>query len=170
MIGKNSLPTPSQPIENLPAASSLSDNDLTKSAKPNLKIICQVKTRIPTPIGEFYLHLYHNNWDSKEHLAIVYGDQIQSLSLQSSVPDETSEDRIRRGALPIGTPIPSAQTEPALTRIHSECFTGETIFSVRCDCGQQLEEAMKLIKEKGSGVIVYLRQEGRGIGLLDKLR
>jgi GTP cyclohydrolase II len=57
-----------------------------------------------------------------------------------------------------------------LVRVHSECFTGDVLGSRRCDCGEQLERAMQLIAEKGSGVIIYLRQEGRGIGLLNKLR
>lgn len=57
-----------------------------------------------------------------------------------------------------------------LTRIHSECFTGDVLGSLRCDCGEQLERAMQKIAEAGLGVIVYLRQEGRGIGLLSKLR
>lgn len=57
-----------------------------------------------------------------------------------------------------------------LVRIHSECFTGDVLGSARCDCGQQLERAMALVAEAGAGVIVYLRQEGRGIGLLEKLR
>jgi len=57
-----------------------------------------------------------------------------------------------------------------LVRVHSECFTGDVLGSRRCDCGEQLQYAMQLISESGCGVIVYLRQEGRGIGLLDKLR
>lgn len=57
-----------------------------------------------------------------------------------------------------------------LVRVHSECFTGDVLGSRRCDCGEQLQQAMQLISEAGAGVIVYLRQEGRGIGLLDKLR
>ena len=57
-----------------------------------------------------------------------------------------------------------------LTRIHSECFTGDVLGSRRCDCGPQLQSAMEMIAAEGQGVIVYLRQEGRGIGLLDKLR
>jgi len=57
-----------------------------------------------------------------------------------------------------------------LTRVHSECFTGDVLGSRRCDCGEQLRYAMQAIAATGSGVIVYLRQEGRGIGLLDKLR
>jgi 3,4-dihydroxy 2-butanone 4-phosphate synthase/GTP cyclohydrolase II len=57
-----------------------------------------------------------------------------------------------------------------LVRVHSECFTGDVLGSRRCDCGEQLQQAMQMIAEAGAGVIVYLRQEGRGIGLLDKLR
>jgi len=60
--------------------------------------------------------------------------------------------------------------EPVLVRVHSECLTGDAFFSERCDCGPQLETAMQRIGEEGRGVIVYLRQEGRGIGLVHKLR
>src|SRR5262249_5772664 len=57
-----------------------------------------------------------------------------------------------------------------LVRVHSECFTGDVLGSLRCDCGAQLAQAIQLIGQEGAGVIIYLRQEGRGIGLLDKLR
>jgi GTP cyclohydrolase II len=63
-----------------------------------------------------------------------------------------------------------AGQEDVLIRIHSECFTGDVLGSLRCDCGEQLERAMQEISTRGSGVILYLRQEGRGIGLLEKLR
>jgi GTP cyclohydrolase II len=63
-----------------------------------------------------------------------------------------------------------AERQDVLVRIHSECFTGDVLGSLRCDCGDQLHQAMRLIAEEGTGVLVYLRQEGRGIGLLDKLR
>jgi GTP cyclohydrolase II len=60
--------------------------------------------------------------------------------------------------------------EPILVRVHSECFTGDVLGSQRCDCGEQLQNAMRLIGERGRGVILYLRQEGRGIGLAEKLK
>jgi GTP cyclohydrolase II len=62
------------------------------------------------------------------------------------------------------------QQSRVLVRVHSECFTGDVLGSRRCDCGEQLQRAMQMIAEAGAGVVVYLRQEGRGIGLMDKLR
>jgi len=190
-----------------------------------------------------FLHLYHNNADNKEHLAIVFGPYIRSRSLDAVRPGESERDRMIRGAY-TGTlfpgrtssrveqlrkdagapprpsksylshlngpgvaspapssgsasdddePIPSypAHLGPPLVRIHSECYTGETVWSARCDCGEQLDEAARLMSlptpvpgiapsdststsspaaHSAGGVIVYLRQEGRGIGLLSKLK
>lgn len=70
-------------------------------------------------------------------------------------------------ALTFGELTPDA---PVLARIHSECLTGDALFSLRCDCGFQLQEALKRISEEGVGVLLYLRQEGRGIGLLNKIK
>lgn len=66
------------------------------------------------------------------------------------------------GDIPPGAPI--------LTRVHSECLTGDALFSLRCDCGPQLQAALRRIGTSGRGVLVYLRQEGRGIGLMNKIR
>ncbi|KAK9686485.1 GTP cyclohydrolase II [Basidiobolus ranarum] len=144
-----------------------------------LKVECMARTRIPTPNGQFYLHIYKNNCDTKEHLAIVFGEDIRSRTLDSVHENETPMDRIVRGAYQgqlnskksnFTSPKPSNSILSPLVRIHSECFTGETVFSVRCDCGDQLSEAMQLMINEGRGIIVYLRQEGRGIGLLEKIK
>ena len=63
-----------------------------------------------------------------------------------------------------------SNSDPVLARIHSQCITGESFFSLRCDCRFQLSESLKRIAEKGSGIIFYLQQEGRGIGLSNKIR
>lgn len=70
-------------------------------------------------------------------------------------------------ALVMGEPIASS---PCLVRVHSECFTGDVLGSIRCDCGKQLKMAMEIISKEGTGVLLYLRQEGRGIGLVNKLK
>jgi GTP cyclohydrolase II len=77
---------------------------------------------------------------------------------------ETGKEHI---ALTIGN-VSSGQ--PILARVHSECLTGDSLFSLRCDCGSQLQSALEKIAEEGAGVVLYLRQEGRGIGLLNKIR
>lgn len=161
------------------------------------EVNCVVRARIPTVTGaEMFLHLYQNNTDEKEHLAIVFGPNIRSRSLDAPRPGETELDRMIRGAYTgrlhpgrtssridpqtIGTQTDSSAQSPRdqflqgppLVRIHSECYTGETAWSARCDCGEQLDEAARLMSLPSSqgGVIVYLRQEGRGIGLGEKLK
>nr|WP_297457781.1 GTP cyclohydrolase II [uncultured Halomonas sp.] len=78
--------------------------------------------------------------------------------------DATGKDHIALTLGDVTTP------EPVLGRVHSECLTGDALFSMRCDCGYQLQEALKRIADEGRGVLLYLRQEGRGIGLLNKIR
>lgn len=80
---------------------------------------------------------------------------------------ENDVDRKEHVALVKGDISPD---EPVLVRVHSECLTGDVFHSARCDCGDQLHRAMEMIEEEGRGVIVYMRQEGRGIGLINKLR
>lgn len=139
-----------------------------------------------------FLHLYTNDVDNKEHLAIVFGENVRSRSLDAPRPGETEHDRMIRGAYVgrlypgratsgmTGGPVeekgedgPRSQSSIPLVRIHSECYTGETAWSARCDCGEQLDEAARLMSlpsNKAGGIIVYLRQEGRGIGLGEKLK
>ncbi|KAH7325740.1 GTP cyclohydrolase II-domain-containing protein [Stachybotrys elegans] len=163
------------------------------SKKPKLletlpEVQCVVRARIPTVAGtEMFLHLYTNNVDKKEHLAIVFGNNIRSKSLDAPQEGETEMDRMVRGAY-TGRLFPgrttsgmnnhgegqnTAPVDPPLVRIHSECYTGETAWSARCDCGEQLDEAARLMSLPGNtsgGIIIYLRQEGRGIGLGEKLK
>lgn len=193
--------------------------DLTDGKGPKLleqlpHVECVVRARIPITSGaEMFLHLYHNNIDNKEHLAIVFGDSIRSKSLDQVREGDTEYNRMIRGAYigrlrpgrtssklddapaegvldrPLSHNVPEGQdpsqssaghdfgreAKPPLVRIHSECYTGETAWSARCDCGEQLDEAARLMSLPSTagtsgGVIVYLRQEGRGIGLLEKLK
>ncbi len=97
--------------------------------------------RLPTPYGEFAAHAYHFVLDENEDLLHI--------------------------ALVMGD---VAGQENVLVRVHSECFTGDVLGSLRCDCGPQLHKAMEIIQEEGRGVILYMRQEGRGIGLFHKLK
>ncbi|TLM67865.1 MAG: bifunctional 3,4-dihydroxy-2-butanone-4-phosphate synthase/GTP cyclohydrolase II [Deltaproteobacteria bacterium] len=80
---------------------------------------------------------------------------------------ENDVDQAQHMALVMGKIDPA---QPTLVRVHSECLTGDVFGSRRCDCGEQLHAAMRMIAEEGSGVVLYMRQEGRGIGLINKLR
>jgi GTP cyclohydrolase II len=85
-----------------------------------------------------------------------------NLCLYSNNRDEKEHLALIRGDV--------RDKDSVLVRVHSECFTGEVLGSSRCDCGEQLQMAIAYIVDEGVGVLIYLRQEGRGIGLLDKLR
>jgi 3,4-dihydroxy 2-butanone 4-phosphate synthase/GTP cyclohydrolase II len=98
------------------------------------------EARLPTEFGVWKVIGYRNDVDTHEHVALVFGD------------------------------IDSPSDDGVLVRMHSKCLTGDVFHSLRCDCGWQLQTAMKMISEAGRGVIVYLDQEGRGIGLLNKLK
>ncbi len=107
-----------------------------------------VTTKLPTRFGEFRLIEYHSPVDPEPHLALCCGPIGQLDSHGQPVVHE----------------------EPVMVRVESECMTGHVFHSVRCDCGEQLDRAMQLIQREGKGAVVYLRQEGRGIGLHNKLR
>ncbi|HUR32985.1 MAG TPA: bifunctional 3,4-dihydroxy-2-butanone-4-phosphate synthase/GTP cyclohydrolase II [Vicinamibacterales bacterium] len=94
--------------------------------------------KLPTEFGDFEMHVFVNQLDRKEHVALVRGD--------------------------------IATGKDVLVRVHSSCLTGDVLHSIRCDCGAQLDAAMKLIANEGRGVLLYLNQEGRGIGLANKIR
>ncbi|KAI8822122.1 GTP cyclohydrolase II-domain-containing protein [Fimicolochytrium jonesii] len=144
---------------------------------PPSMVRCEVRTRLPSEFGgECHVHMYSNNKDNEEHLALVYGEEIQSASLEEMRSDDTPEERMLRGVRFVdgvsqeGDARQRMKTTPPLVRIHSCCFTGETLGSLRCDCAEQLKEAMRMMAEEGSGIVLYLNQEGRGIGLKEKLR
>ena len=108
-----------------------------------------VTARIPTADGAFCLHHFRSAWDDSDKCAPARkGREDNHLALV----------------------IGDAQGEDLLVRIHSECFTGDVLGSQRCDCGEQLTRAMQAIAAEGRGALIYLRQEGRGIGLEEKLR
>jgi 3,4-dihydroxy 2-butanone 4-phosphate synthase/GTP cyclohydrolase II len=94
----------------------------------------------PSQFGTFQIYAYHNVLDGTDHIAIVKGDPAQF------------------------------QDNSVMVRMHSECLTGDALGSLRCDCRMQLNAALKMIESAGMGVVVYLRQEGRGIGLINKLK
>lgn len=93
-------------------------------------------------------------------LPTEYGDFI--LHLYSSEIDEQHHLAIVKGVVSAG--------EPTLVRVHSQCLTGDILASLRCDCGDQLRQALRVIEKEGRGVVLYMRQEGRGIGLENKIK
>ena len=102
---------------------------------------------LPTPYGTFNVHLFRSKVDGKEHIALSRG-------LNQPGPDGP------RGPI----------EEPVHVRVHSECLTGDVFHSLRCDCGEQLDRALEFLGSQEKSVLVYMRQEGRGIGLENKLK
>lgn len=123
--------------------------DLIAYRRRTERLIEPVTTDLPlmTDHGPFAMHLFRSKVDGKEHVALTLG-----------MP-EPGADGER-----------AAVNEPVHVRVHSECLTGDVFHSQRCDCGGQLHKALEMIQAVGRGVLVYLRQEGRGIGLANKLK
>lgn len=122
--------------------------DLIKFRRQKEKLIRRELTlTLPTKYGDFDLIAYTSLVDPEPHLALCKG----GIGIEID------------GCVPI-------QDAPVLVRIHSQCLTGDIFESLLCDCGSQLHQAMRQVAEAGKGVVLYMRQEGRGIGLLGKLR
>ncbi|NTW19934.1 MAG: 3,4-dihydroxy-2-butanone-4-phosphate synthase, partial [Nostocales cyanobacterium W4_Combined_metabat2_030] len=100
----------------------------------------EVITKLPSQFGQFDIYGYRHTLDNTEHVAIVKGNPA------------------------------NFGDEAVMVRMHSECLTGDALGSLRCDCRMQLQAALKMIENASQGVVVYLRQEGRGIGLVNKLK
>ncbi|KAG7796199.1 hypothetical protein KL929_003390 [Ogataea haglerorum] len=134
---------------------------------------CVARARIPTTQGpEIFLHLYSNNVDNKEHLAIVFGEDIRSKSLFKRRPGETQHDRMTRGAY-VGKLRPGrdvADRDDVLGIELKFDEDGNMVNETKLQEPVLFDEAGRLMGEKGHGCIVYLRQEGRGIGLGEKLK
>jgi len=109
---------------------------------------CVAKAQLPTPHGDFILLGFHNTVDGLEHIALLKGD----------IFNDNEDYKI------------TYTDDSVLVRVHSECLTGDVFNSLRCDCGNQLHAAMEMVNKEGRGVILYMRQEGRGIGLLNKVK
>lgn len=115
----------------------------------------EIALKLPTEFGTFDLFAFTSLVDQEPHLALTLGG--------IGLPAPPEPGASSTGDVPV-------QTEPVLVRMHSECLTGDALHSTKCDCGPQLQYAMRQLAEAGRGVIVYMRQEGRGIGLLNKLK
>src|SRR5436190_101113 len=122
--------------------------DLIKHRRQRERLIRrELVVKLPTKFGTFDLIPYTSLVDPEPHLAMCMG----GIGVEVN------------GAVPV-------QTEPLLVRIHSQCLTGDIFESMLCDCGSQLHQAMAQVAQAGKGVVLYMRQEGRGIGLLPKLK
>ena len=112
--------------------------------------------KLPTRHGEFDIHIFEND-EGQEHVMLTVGLPVfDQTDIAGSILNQKDDALSER-------PIP-------LIRIHSECLTGDAFSSLKCDCGPQLNTAMDAIQKMGCGAILYLRQEGRGIGLTNKIR
>jgi len=122
--------------------------DLIKYRRDRERLITrEIQLQLPTRFGVFDLFAYTSLVDTEPHLALCMGN----IGVEKN-----------------GTVV--SQTDPVLVRIHSQCLTGDIFESLLCDCGPQLHHALAQIAKEGKGCLVYMRQEGRGIGLLSKLK
>ncbi|MBI4230209.1 MAG: bifunctional 3,4-dihydroxy-2-butanone-4-phosphate synthase/GTP cyclohydrolase II [Planctomycetes bacterium] len=122
--------------------------DLIRHRRGSEDLVQWISTaRLPTAYGPFECHAYRSTASGRVHVALTRGAWAP-LSRRATPPSD----------------------QPALVRVHSECLTGDAFRSSRCDCGAQLDAALRSLSEAGDGVLLYMRQEGRGIGLENKMR
>jgi 3,4-dihydroxy 2-butanone 4-phosphate synthase/GTP cyclohydrolase II len=123
--------------------------DIISWRRQNERLIepLEMDVPLPTRFGTFTAHMFRSKIDRKEHVALTIGMPGPSLDGPRAAVEET-----------------------VTVRVHSECLTGDVFHSLRCDCGPQLELALERLGRERRGVLVYMRQEGRGIGLEAKLR
>ena len=106
----------------------------------------------------------------------IYGFEEESTAAPDGLSPEEANELARQGKLDrrkteaVALVMGDLRSKPPLVRIHSQCLTGDVFYSMRCDCRQQLELALSMITDAGAGVLIYEQQEGRGIGLMAKLR
>ncbi len=123
--------------------------DLVEYRRRRERIIERVAhAKLPTKYGYFDSYTYEGKIDGRTHVALTAGIEC---------PKE------------VGGRFPPIE-EPILVRVHSQCLTGDAFGSLRCDCGEQLERALRAVQEAGRGIVLYISQEGRGIGLAHKMR
>ena len=130
--------------------------------------------KLPTEHGDFDIHVFENE-AGQEHVMLTVGLPIVD---PASVTPPTTLDQSQHhlqtddgtGQQPNNQSGMADSCQVPLIRIHSECLTGDAFSSLKCDCGPQLNAAMQAIQQTGCGAILYLRQEGRGIGLTNKIR
>ena len=114
------------------------NKDHACSEAPEICVRVMAVANLPDVFGEFQVVAFWNNFDKKEHAALIHGNVFE----KEDVP----------------------------VRLHSECLTGDTLGSLRCDCREQLQESMRQISKMDDGIVLYMRQEGRGIGFINKIK
>jgi len=184
--GADPLQDLSQPLDFVSKAQPFESSSLEAAAIGLIKIARLLPTAI---LADVKTPLEAHQWLDTHNIVCVLADDIfsaersQAYALkkvsEASVPLEDAENAkiiayrpqdggLEHLAIIIGEP--QANDKPPLVRLHSQCFTGDLLASMRCDCGDQLRGAIRAIAAEGEGILLYLAQEGRGIGLVNKLR